>query len=162
MKRILPLSIAILALVGVSSWWFSPAEVVKRRTKTLLRTLTLEAGSGVAGRQMGTYSLNALLAPEIRLENATIPQANGAFSREEVESAFSWLCNQAKQTDFRVDSFRQVRVEQETAEVDVRIFGMVELPNYRPADGFHDAVFQWKRFPDGWRLASAHWAGVSK
>ena len=54
---------------------------------------------------MGVYSLNALLASEVELENPTIEEANGTFERSEMESAFSWLCEQAKQTRFELEKF---------------------------------------------------------
>ena len=64
MKRYAVAALLVISIAAIAFWWFSPAQVVKRRCQTLLRTLTLEPGSGNAGRQMGTYSLNALLAAE--------------------------------------------------------------------------------------------------
>ena len=155
-KYVIPALIAAV-LGGVAVWWFSPTQVVKRRTLTLFRTLTLEAGSGNAGRQMGTYSLNALLALQVDLDNPTIKEASGTFERSEVESAFSWLCSTAKQTRFEIVAFRSIRVDGDHATVDATLSGLVELPTYSPADGKFDAVFDWAKEKDGWRLARATW-----
>ena len=157
MKR-LRLPLLLLALLGgFLFWWFSPGQIVKRRTGSLLSTLTLESGSGVSGRQLGTYSLNALLASEVKLDTPTITEANGTFEREELESAFSWLCNQAKQTRFELKDFKSVEVDGDTAVVVVLLEALVELPTYRPADGRYDATFDWRREEDGWRLTRARW-----
>jgi hypothetical protein len=157
MKRFaIPLAVAgLLVLFGV--WWFSPTQVVKRRTGSLLATLTLDGGSGKVGRQMAVYSLNALLAPRIELENPTITEASGSFERSEIESAFTWLCGQARQTSFKAEKFHSIRVADGKARVEFTLTGLVELPTYRPADGKFDATFDWEKEDDGWRLARASW-----
>lgn len=160
MKR-LAISLVILALLaGLGAWWFSDTQVVKRRTQSLLTTLTLDAGSGKVSRQMGAYKLNALLAAEVTLDTATIREANGTFARSELESAFTWLCNQAKLTRFELGRFRSVTLNGNSAKVELTLFGLVELPNYRPADGDYDVTFDWQKEKDGWRLTQATWKKV--
>ncbi|MGL5016533.1 MAG: hypothetical protein ACRDBP_00245 [Luteolibacter sp.] len=157
MKRFVIPLVVVGLLAGFGIWWFSPSQVVKRRTESLLETLTLDGGSGKVGRQMAVYSLNALLAPRIELENPTITEASGSFERPELESAFSWLCGQAKQTSFKAEKFRSIRVTGNKATVEMTLTGLVELPTYRPADGRFDAIFDWEKEEDGWRLARASW-----
>ena len=157
MKRI-GLPVFIFALLGAFLfWWFSPVQVIKRKTKTLLETLTLQASTGTASRQMGGYALNALLASEVELQSSSIREANGTFERSEMESAYSWLCGQAKHTEFDLISFRSVEIDDKTANVNFTLNAVVELPAYRPADGEYEVHFRWQREDDGWKLASAHW-----
>ncbi len=157
MKRYAVAALLVISIAAIAFWWFSPAQVVKRRCQTLLRTLTLEPGSGNAGRQMGTYSLNALLAAEVVLENPSIKEASGTFERTEMEAAFQWLCGQAKQTRFELEKFHTVTVNGDHATVEFTLEGLVELPTYRPADGRYDATFDWVKEKDGWRLTRASW-----
>jgi hypothetical protein len=151
--------LCVLALLGAFAfWWFSPVQVVKRRTATLLRTLTLESGSGKGTRQMGVYSLNALLASEVELESPSIQEANGTFERAEMESAFSWLCEQARKTRFELGECRSVKVSDDHAVVVLTLDALVELPNYKPADGSYIATFRWQHDEkEGWRLSRASW-----
>lgn len=163
MKRIVPILIVLVLALAAACWWFSPKQVVKRRTATLLRTLTLETGTGKAGRQMGVYSLNALLARDVELENPTIQEANGSFDREELGSAFSWICEQAKQTKFDLLSIRSITVQGGHADVSFQINALAELPNYRPADGKYDVTFRWVNDEkEGWRLSRAVWKEATK
>ena len=157
MKRpaILLLIAAILIALGV--WWFSPGQVVKRKSLSLLSTLTMESGMGSVSRQAGAYSLNALLAKEVELDTPTIKEANGTFERSELESAYAWLSNQAKQTRFELQDLRSVTIKEKEAVVEMSLEGFVELPTYRPADGSYDVVFNWRREEDGWRLYRATW-----
>ena len=157
MKRLALPAIVLVLLGALAFWWFSPVQVVKRRTKTLLETLTLEAGSGKAGRQLATYSLNALLASEVELEAPSIQEANGTFERSEMESAFSWLCGRAKQTRFELEEFHSVRVESDRADVALSLSALVELPSHRPADGRFEVTLRWQEEKDGWRLTGARW-----
>ncbi len=157
MKRSAILAASLAVAVGVGIWWFSPVQVLKRRTGSLLATLTLDSGTGKAGRQMAAYSLNALLASQVELENPEIQEANGSFERAELESAFSWLCNQARQTRFEAGKFHSVSVSGDAAKVKLSLTGLVELPTYRPADGTYEVTFDWQKEEDGWRLSRAVW-----
>lgn len=160
MKRFAIPAIVVAVLGILAVWWFSPTQVVKRRTRSLLTTLTLDAGTGKAGRQLGAYPLNALLAAEVELDTPTIQEANGTFERSELESAFSWLCNQARQTRFELRNFNSVTINGDKAKVELTLEGLVELPSYRPADGTYDVTFDWEKAKDGWRLTRATWKQV--
>lgn len=138
-------------------WWLSPVQVVKRRTTALLETMTLAAGDGKMGRHASGYSLDRLLAAKVTLETPTIGEANGTFERSELSSAFSWLCDVAKQTRFDVESFDSVNINGASADVNLTLVGLVELPTYRPADGTFDVKMHWIETDDGWRLDKAVW-----
>lgn len=157
MKRLLLPAILVGALAIFGVWWFSPTQVLKRRTESLLTTLTLDGGSGKVGRQMRVYSLNALLASQVELKNVTIREANGSFERAELESAFSWLCEQARQTRFKAKDFNSIAISGNKGRVTLTLSGLVELPTYRPADGIYDVTFEWEKAEDGWRLTRANW-----
>jgi hypothetical protein len=157
MKRF-GLPIVILAVLGAFLfWWFSPVQVVKRRTHTLLETLTMESVSGKASRQTGVYSLNALLAGEVELVTPTIPEANGTFDRSEMESAYSWLAGQAKQTRFELLEIHSITIDGNQADVSFSLEALVELPSSRPADGRYVVTFRWVNDENSWRLARAEW-----
>lgn len=157
MKRIIP-ALLLLALAGAFLfWWFSPEQVVKRRTESFLKVMTLEGSESPTSRQLGTYSLNALLAEQVSLESSTIHEANGTFERPELESAYSWLCQQAKKTHFDLVKFDSINVAGTRAKVAFTLDALVELPNYRPADGNYQVVFDWEKAEDGWRLSAAKW-----
>lgn len=162
MKRAAIPLIALLLLAGFLVWWFQPNQVVKRRTNSLLDVLTFESGTNRSGRQMRTYSLNSLLAAEVTLESSEISEANGEFDRQELESAFNWLCDRAKSSRFHMAGLRSVTIDGDTARVDCSVDALVELPDIRPADGRYDCTFVWTREKDGWRLAKAVWESAEK
>ena len=140
MKRAAFVIVLLLGLTGFLVWWFQPAQVVKRRTNTLLEILTLDEGTGSSIRQMGGYSINKLLAPEV-----------------ELESAYTSLCNRAKFSRFSMAAVRLIDIDGDTARVDCSVDALVELPEIRPADGRYDCSFVWIRADDGWRLTKAVW-----
>lgn len=160
MKRMVISGLALALLIILGIWWFSPAQVLKRRTQSLLSTLTLDAGTGRASRTLATYSLNKLLAAQVELDTPTIPEANGNFERSEIESGFSWISQQAKQTRFELKRLHSVTIIGDTGKVKLTLSGLVELPHYRPADGVYDVSFDWKNGDDGWRLTKAVWTQV--
>lgn len=160
MKRLALAAVAVILLAALGVWWFSPTQVLKRRTRSLLSTLTMDAGTGRVTRHAGAYSLDRLLAPKVTLETPTIGEANGTFDRDELGSAYSWLCDQAKQTKFELGEIQSLKIDGNSAEMRVRLEGMVELAAYRPVDGTFDVTFEWRKEDDGWRLVSARWDQV--
>jgi hypothetical protein len=158
MKRIITYAAILLVLALAAAWWFSPQQVLKRRSLSLLDTLTMEAGEGRAGRALGTYSLNALLAPEVELITPTISEANGTFERGELESAFSWLARNARQTSFKKGRFLSVTAGSGNGVVTFTVEALVELQDYRPVDGHFQTTLRWQLDDQKkWRLHSATW-----
>lgn len=158
MKRYLPYAAGFLAPVLAAVWWFSPGQVIKRRTLSLLDTLTLEPGEARSGRALGSYSLNALLAPEVELDTPAIGEANGIFDRSELESAYSWLSSHARETRFGLDRFESVTTDGDEGAVVFTLDALVELTDRRPVDGRFQVSFRWRRDDLGkWRLHSAAW-----
>jgi hypothetical protein len=148
----------ILALfIGFACWWFSTTQVLKRRTESLLSTLTMDSATSGPSRQMGGYSLNGLLAAQVTLENPDLKEAVGNFDRTEIESAYSWLASQAKQTRFASPDYHSITVDGGKARVELSLEAMVELPVYRPVDGKYEATMDWVKEEDGWRLSRASW-----
>jgi hypothetical protein len=138
-------------------WWFSPEQVIMRRTKHLMEVLSLSEGSGVPLRQAKVFSMNALLAPEVELIIPEISDANGSFDKQEMESAFSWICQNAKHSRFDVIAFRDVKVAGDTATVRFLAEGYIELGSGRPADGTFEVTIVWKKGGDGWRYQKVVW-----
>lgn len=157
MKRyLIPVAVLVLS-IGFCVWWYSPRQVIERRTRSLLETLTFEKGGGPAARNLGGFALHDLLAASVELETPTIPEANGTFSREDLEAAYAWLGNQAKETRFELEEIHDITVGESTATVECLLFGMVELPTYRPADGNYEVRFEWVKEKDGWKISRAVW-----
>jgi len=157
MKKLWFILAALLILVPLGLWWFSPEQVVMRRTRHLMEVLTISQGSGGPIRQAKVFSRNAMLAPEVELESPDIPDANGSFDKQELESAFSWICQNSKSSEMRVAEFRSVEVNDKTAKVRVIVKGYLELPTYRPADGTFNVTIDWIRAGDGWRFTKIVW-----
>jgi hypothetical protein len=157
MKRAAILALAVAVIAGFVIWWFSPTQVVKRRTMGLLDTVSMEAGSGRVTRQMGNYSVNRYLSQRVELDIPSVPEANGSFDRATLETGFSSLANLARQTSFQMSELRSIDVEGDLARVSLMVDALVEMPSYRPVDGLYLVNFQWRREEDGWRLVSASW-----
>jgi hypothetical protein len=152
------LAVAALVLLGLTAyWWYSPNQVLKRRTVVLLETLNMESGTGKASRQMGLYTISAMLAPDVVLESPSIEQANGEFPRQELESAFSALCEHSKECRFEKPEFESVSASGADADVVFTVRAMVELGGSRPVDGIYRVKLHWRNPEGNWLLTRAQW-----
>lgn len=157
MKKLWITLIAAALLIPLGMWWFSPNQVIMRRTKHMMEVLTLSADSKGPMRQANVYSMNGMLAPDVELVVPEIAEANGTFDKLELESAFSWICQNAKESRFDVTAFRDVAVNGDTAIVTFLAEGYLDLGSIRPADGTFDVTIVWKKGRDGWRYNKIVW-----
>jgi len=77
-----------------------------------------------------------------------------------LESGFSWLCNRARQMNFKSIKVHSVSINDDSGTVEMELEGLVELPSYRPADGIYNVTFDWRKEDDGWRLVGAKWQEI--
>jgi len=160
MKRIL-IPLAVVAVIaGFLVWWFSPVQVVKRRTHRLMDVMTMSEGSSPATRQLGVYSLSGLIAGELVLDTPTISDANGIFERSQIESGFSWLAGAAKSSTLKIENIESIEVNGNEATVKATVDAAVILSDYRPADGLYAVELDWRKEEDGWRLIRALWVDL--
>jgi|GEM_PF-1228827 len=162
MKKISIIAAALIVLVPLGMWWFSTEQVIIRKTKHLMEVLTISDGTGRPLRQAKVFSMNALLAPEVKLTIPDIADANGTFDKQEMESAFSWICQNAKESQFQVTRIKSMEIDDDRAviEVDAEVKGFIELPSYRPADGSFDVTITWIKMGDGWRFSGVVWKNL--
>ena len=160
MKKLLIAIAVLVILIPLGIWWFSPEQVVMRRTKHLMEVASLSEGTGGPLRQAKVFSMNAMLAPEVVMDTPEIADANGTFDKQELESAFSWICQNAKSSYFEVTEFKKVEVDGDRAKVHVTVEGYMELPVYRPADGSFDVAIDWIKGGDGWRYEKVVWKSL--
>jgi len=88
MRRLVLLAAVLAASAGFLAWWFSPGQIVKRRTRHVLDLLTLDAGTPATNRMLGTFSLGRLLDDPVALDLPSASEANGSFSRQDLEAGF--------------------------------------------------------------------------
>lgn len=157
MKKIWIALAALVILIPMGIWWFSPEQVVMRRTKHLFDVISMREGAGGPLRQAKVFSMNAMLAPEVLLEIPDVGEANGTFDKQEMESAFSWICQNAKRSNFEIIEYRKIKVEGETATADILLEGYMELPMGKPVDGEFGVVIDWNKGGDGWRFSKIVW-----
>lgn len=157
MRRLLLLLAVLLAFAGFCVWWFSPTQVVKRRSGDLCRILTLDEGTPPTSRNVGAFQLDRLLQPQLELEIPALPEANGSFQRNEVTSAFSWLCSNAKETKIKLGDIESITLNGDHAEVRAKVEALLNVSSAQPINGPGDAIFTWKKAEDGWRLEKVSW-----
>ncbi|BCU77507.1 hypothetical protein [Luteolibacter sp. LG18] len=153
---LLPL-VLLLALTGGLFWWFSPEQVVKRRTKELLGVFTLAPGTSKANRELGALKLTGLIGPRLEVDVPEAPDASGSFGRADVESGFHALCGMAKETRFSIQKFNSITLTNDQATVSATLDALVDLNSYRPADGPGEATFVWNKTKDGWQVTTIVW-----
>jgi hypothetical protein len=150
-------ALLLLLLIPFSMWWSSDERAVKRRSNHLMDVLTISADTGGVFRQAKVFSINGILAPQLEIESSTIPEANGSFEKDRIEAAFSWICRNAKESEFEITEFVEIEVEGDSAMVKARVEGFIDLSSRRPVDGLSDVILHWVKRDGEWVLTKMTW-----
>lgn len=157
MKRPLAMLGLLVIATAVIVWWFQPAQALKRRTKSLMETLTFADGAGAASRKMKIRPLSEAVADEVEIRGAGDDRADGMFDRSEIEAGFAWFAGSARSSRFRILDFESVTVEGDTGTVTAEVDATVVLDENRPLDGPHRVTLVWRHDGNSWRLTRAEW-----
>ncbi|MBM3864138.1 MAG: hypothetical protein FJ385_09380 [Verrucomicrobia bacterium] len=150
MIRTVLLLAAVAGAVLFLVWWFSPDQVVERRSRSLFRVLTIDAGTGIPARLAGMGSLDAMLADEVFIDHVALPEVEGTIGCAQIKDVLGWLCRHARRTRFDVAGIDSIEVDGAIARVDLVLEVLVELPDRRLMKGMHPVTL-------GWRLAGKSW-----
>ena len=155
MKKLLLISIVSIIVILSAAWWFSPEQVIKRRCVSFFEVLSIDPDKPPTTRAMAVYALHPLLASEVEISTPTPEEANGTFAREELESAFSSVCQHALHCRFSNPVFDSVKIEGKRATVTLTLHAKVEFPEMSIADGPFRVKLDWRREEKDWMLERA-------
>jgi hypothetical protein len=147
----------LLLLIPLGMWWFSEERVVKRRSEHVMDILTISGDTKGMFRQAKVFSINGVLAPRFEIESSSIKRANGSYAKDQIESAFSWILSNAKESEFEITDFLEVNIEGDNAIVRAKVEGFLELSTSRPADGVFDVTLYWEKSDSNWVLEKVIW-----
>jgi len=151
------IAVGLLILIPLGMWWFSEDHAIKRHSNHLMRVLTIHAGTSAPVRHAKVFSINGVLAPKLEISSPDIQRADGTFDKVEIESAFSWICRNAKESKFGITEFVEIKIDGERATVNAVVEGFMELGGSRPVDGTFDVTLHWVKIDGSWRLEKMVW-----
>ena len=147
----------LLLLIPLGMWWFSEERVVKRRADHLMNILTISGDTGGVMRYAKALSINGVLTPQFEIESSTVKEANGTFPSHQIESAYSWICSNAKESEFEITEFREVKIEGDRATVLATVEGFIDIRGNRPVDGTSDVTLYFQKVDGSWLLTKVIW-----
>lgn len=159
MKRLI-IPAAVILIASFSFWWFSPTQVLKRRTSAFIETANVPAGMGDLGRGARGRHLAGYLAPQIEVDSPQdlAAEVGRRFSRDRASELYSVVARYCRQISINDLAFDSVTVVDDAAEVLFTADAIVELPGRRPVDGLVVVESRWRKIDGEWRLEAFQWS----
>ena len=151
-KRLIVGVLIIAAMVGFALWWYSPRQVILRRTRSLLDTVSIDASSGRAARGLQASGIDGFLAPKLVLD---VPdeEATGSWSRYDVEAGFRYVAVRSDFTRFRLDTIESLEITDDHATLRGWIDSEVQIDKKTRLSGRYLTEFGWTKGDDRWRIS---------
>jgi hypothetical protein len=159
-KRLL-IGIAVAAAIaGFAVWWFSPTQVLKRRTRALLDTVSVAADSGRIARGIQASGIDGFLAKNVKLE---VPdeEASGSWSRDGVGAGFRYVATECDFTRFELGSIESLVIGEDTATLDCWVDAEVQVDKRTRVSGRYRTEFAWKKDEGRWRITAVKMADAT-
>lgn len=139
------------------AWRLSDKQVIKKKTEGFLEVITLGADVGSGGRKLNVYKLNGLLAESISISAPFLDGEERNLYREDVESAYTYLCDKAEETKFEMLDIESIEVDGDSAKIACTVYGLVQFAEVRRLDDNYLVMFHWINVEDQWRLKGMIW-----
>lgn len=147
----------LLLLIPFFLWRSSEEQTIRRRSDHLMDVLTISADTKGIFRQAKVLSINGVIAQQLEIESVTISKINGSFQKDQIESAFSWICRNAKESEFEIIEFNEMKIEGNRAAVRAKVQGFIEIKSDRIVDGLSDVTLHWEKIDGAWYLIKMTW-----
>ena len=155
MKRNIGIAVAAVLLIGFFVWRAQPQQVVKRKSKELIG-MADQVGGGVG--LFDFSNLETLLDAQIEFEVEAVSRERETVGSVEVISAYQWLGENVKKSEFEISSFDSIQINGDQATVKTQVEGLLEMEDIRMLDGTYFVEFGWRKDEKGdWRLTELIW-----
>lgn len=151
--------VVVLVLAGFAFWWFSPTQVLKRRTAGFIDTARVPVSMSDLGRSARGRHLADYLAPRIEVESPEnlAHEVGRTFTRDEAAALYSGVARYCREVSITKLGFVSVGFKDDKARVAFTADAIVELPNRRPVDGLVSVESRWRKVDGDWLLEAFEW-----
>lgn len=159
MKRLLIGLGLAAALTVFLTWWFSDAQVLKRRVGSMIETAEVPPLMSDAGRKARGGHLIQYLAKQVGFEEPEdfdLP-ASSPIDRQTAGALYSGAATYAKEITFTDFEVLAVEIDGDEASVKFRADTIVDLRSRRPVDGVLTVDSSWRKTDGTWLLRHFTW-----
>lgn len=159
MKRI-AIPAVVLAIVGLAIWWFSPTQVLKRRTAAFIDTANVPSNMSDIGRGARGKNLSDYMADRVRVDSPEdlAEELGREFSRDRAAALYTVVARYCREISITDLIFESVTHDGDHAVVRFSADTIVDLPNRRPVDGIVTVESRWQKTEGDWLLESFEWS----
>ncbi|MGB0775920.1 MAG: DUF4440 domain-containing protein, partial [Akkermansiaceae bacterium] len=150
MKKPLIILAAILVVaVSFSIWWYSPTQVVKRKSQALIQTLTIHSDDGKTERASKNQTFSSLIGSPFTAEVSTamLSRKMGASEATESHLVLTQVCSSS--------SLEISNMEIETSGDSITVTGAAKVHVSIKDGGSHSesgkATLIWKQQDNEWK-----------
>lgn len=164
MRKLFP-ALALLILVGLFlGWWFSPANVLKRRVTSLFDTAEVPVTMSELARSSRGPNVAGFLTEQIEIgaPDHVDDRLRESYHRDDLAGIYTAVARGCRQISLEEPEFVSIEIDGTTAKVRLRIDIIVELPSRRPVDGIQIMDMVWEKPDNKWQLSRITWTETGR
>ena len=147
LRAIIPF-VALLSVAGFLFWWFSDAQVIKRKTHNLAGIFTVKATDGNASRVTKNNALSTLLTMDFSCE-LSARGYSGTFGKDELKQAHVYLSKSGNTSSVTIGKWELSELSDTSAKVTASFSVNVHMKNQSPQTENVIATIHWLKNKQG-------------
>jgi hypothetical protein len=158
MKKILTYSAIASLVLGLFAWWYyQPKRLLERRLNQLIETLSFDPASTRTSRLLKSSSVGKFFDQHVEI-TSPIDDANGNFSPEDLNTAYSYLSENAREIVIHRDSTVQTQIDRDYATQEFEADVKVSISRWlQELNGRYFVTVHWRKTTEGWKIHSTTW-----
>ena len=141
----------ILFASGVSWWYFSPTQTIKRTTVTLLKSISISKKSGTLSRSGKADEFKKHLADKVRIQSA-IEEINGQFSQDHLIQGHAYLLTKAHEIEFEYNKISVDNITRTSATASALLIIKPKMPRFNNSSLKAHCQWSFKKTDGDWKL----------
>lgn len=153
--------ISLVAIIIVLVWWFSPSQIIKRQTQTIVQCLDIPETATKTYRALKTNSFSNLLAKNVSCR-VDIAEYKSKFSRDQLIESHQMYAYNVASAVAEASNIKVHIIDDKNARANTDIYFAITSKKIAAISEKIELNLDWKKTDTGkWRLTNIEMVGVT-
>lgn len=162
-RQITIAALLVMVIMAFAFWWYSPAQVLKRRCNHFFNVISFTEKMKPETRQLRVMELGEFLDTNVVLSGKDLPdEISNPAPSDELQAIFACVCDACRFVTITERNMEFIGIDGKTATVQATIKLAIDHPEgAKLFNGTHRLMISWQHAAQRWRITKVSWEKLS-